>query len=191
MTIMILGLVVFLGVHSIRIVAEPWRQARIQQMGLMAWKGLYSVVALIGLVLVIWGYGQTRLDPVWVWQPPTALRHLTLLLMIPAMILLVAAYVPGNALKARLGHPMLLAVKVWALAHLLANGRLGDIILFVAFLVWAVLAFRAARRREPAAGGGDRGAATLITMVLGLVLYGLFAGVLHAWLIGVPVMPGA
>ncbi|HCE38799.1 MAG: NnrU family protein [Alcanivorax sp.] len=191
MTIMILGLVVFLGVHSIRIVAEPWRQARIQQMGLMAWKGLYSVVALIGLVLVIWGYGQTRLDPVWVWQPPTALRHLTLLLMIPAMILLVAAYVPGNALKARLGHPMLLAVKVWALAHLLANGRLSDIILFVAFLVWAVLAFRAARRREPAAGGGDRGAATLITMVLGLVLYGLFAGVLHAWLIGVPVMPGA
>tara|TARA_B100000614_G_scaffold194058_1_gene175236 strand:- start:2553 stop:3119 length:567 start_codon:yes stop_codon:yes gene_type:complete len=188
---MILGLVVFLGVHSIRIVAEPWRQARIQQMGLMAWKGLYSVVALIGLVLVIWGYGQTRLDPVWVWQPPTALRHLTLLLMIPAMILLVAAYVPGNALKARLGHPMLLAVKVWALAHLLANGRLSDIILFVAFLVWAVLAFRAARRREPAAGGGDRGAATLITMVLGLVLYGLFAGVLHAWLIGVPVMPGA
>ena len=191
MTIMILGLVVFLGVHSIRIVAEPWRQARIQQMGLMAWKGLYSVVALIGLVLVIWGYGQTRLDPVWVWQPPTALRHLTLLLMIPAMILLVAAYVPGNALKARLGHPMLLAVKVWALAHLLANGRLSDIILFVAFLVWAILAFRAARRREPAAGGGDRGAATLITMVLGLVLYGLFAGVLHAWLIGVPVMPGA
>ena len=191
MTIMILGLVVFLGVHSIRIVAEPWRQARIQQMGLMAWKGLYSVVALIGLVLVIWGYGQTRLDPVWVWQPPTALRHLTLLLMIPAMILLVAAYVPGNALKARLGHPMLLAVKVWALAHLLANGRLGDIILFVAFLVWAILAFRAARRREPAAGGGGRGAATLITVVLGLVLYGLFAGVLHAWLIGVPVMPGA
>lgn len=191
MTIMILGLVVFLGVHSIRIVAEPWRQARIQQMGLMAWKGLYSVVALIGLVLVIWGYGQTRLDPVWVWQPPTALRHLTLLLMIPAMILLVAAYVPGNALKARLGHPMLLAVKVWALAHLLANGRLSDIILFVAFLVWAILAFRAARRREPAAGGGGRGAATLITVVLGLVLYGLFAGVLHAWLIGVPVMPGA
>ncbi|MBF1802466.1 NnrU family protein [Alloalcanivorax profundimaris] len=191
MTIMILGLVVFLGVHSIRIVAEPWRQARIRQMGLMAWKGLYSVVALIGLVLVIWGYGQTRLDPVWVWQPPTALRHLTLLLMIPAMILLVAAYVPGNALKARLGHPMLLAVKVWALAHLLANGRLSDIILFVAFLIWAVLAFRAARRREPAAGGGGRGAATLITMVLGLVLYGLFAGVLHAWLIGVPVMPGA
>ncbi|MBF5058025.1 membrane protein [Alcanivorax sp. 521-1] len=191
MTIMILGLVVFLGVHSIRIVAEPWRQARIQQMGLMAWKGLYSVVALIGLVLVIWGYGQTRLDPVWVWQPPAALRHLTLLLMIPAMILLVAAYVPGNALKARLGHPMLLAVKVWALAHLLANGRLGDIILFVAFLVWAILAFRAARRREPAAGGGGRGAATVITVVLGLVLYGLFAGVLHAWLIGVPVMPGA
>lgn len=190
MAIMILGLVVFLGVHSIRIVAEPWRQARIQQMGLMAWKGLYSVVALIGLVLLIWGYGQTRLDPVWVWQPPTALRHLTLLLMIPAMILLVAAYVPGNALKARLGHPMLLAVKVWALAHLLANGRLSDIILFVAFLVWAILAFRTARRREPAAGGGGRGAATLITVVLGLVVYGLFVGVLHAWLIGVPVMPG-
>ncbi|CUR48148.1 NnrU family protein [Alloalcanivorax xenomutans] len=188
MTIMIIGLVLFLGVHSVRIFAEPWRQARIQQLGEPAWKGIYSLVALIGLVLTIWGYGQTRLDPVFVWNPPVALRHLTVLLMIPALILLVAAYVPGNAIKARLGHPMMLAVKVWALAHLLSNGRLGDIVLFAAFLVWAILAFRAARRREPASRTGGRSSATITTVVVGLVAYGLFAVFLHPWLIGVPVM---
>ncbi|APE31565.1 NnrU family protein [Halomonas aestuarii] len=188
MTVMILGLLIFLGVHSVRIVADDWRTAQVQRMGLMPWKAAYSVASLIGLVLVIWGYGQTRLDPVWVWQPPVGLRHAVALLMLPAFLLLVAAYVPRNHLKAKLGHPMILAVKLWALAHLLANGRLGDIVLFGAFLAWAVFDFRSARRRPRSAVATPGAAGTVATVVIGLAAYVVFAFYLHPVLIGVPVM---
>lgn len=188
MTVMILGLLVFLGMHSVRIVADDWRTAQIQRMGVLPWKAAYSVVSIIGLALAIWGYGQMRLDPVWVWHPPAGLYHLVSLLMIPAFVLLVAAYVPGNHLKARLGHPMILAVKVWALSHLLANGRLGDIVFFGAFLVWAVFDFRAARRRPRPETAPPSMISTVATVVIGLVAYYLFAFHLHMWLIGVPVM---
>ncbi|WP_163559688.1 NnrU family protein [Halomonas sp. NO4] len=188
MLVMILGLVIFLGAHSVRIVADDWRQAQIAKLGELRWKALYSMLSIFGLAIAIWGYGQMRLDPVWVWQPPVALRHLVALLMIPAFILLVAAYVPGNALKAKLGHPMILAVKVWAFAHLLANGRLGDIVFFGAFLLWAVFDFRAARRRPRDAAPAPRMAATLATLVIGVVAYYLFAVHLHVWITGVPVM---
>jgi uncharacterized membrane protein len=188
MIVMILGLLVFLGMHSVRIVAEEWRNAQIARMGELPWKAAYSVVSILGLALAIWGYGQTRLDPTLVWSPPGGMRHLVALLMIPAFILLVAAYVPGNHLKAKLGHPMILAVKVWALAHLLANGRLGDIVFFGAFLLWAVMDFRAARRR-PRPGMKPPGmVGTAATVVIGLVVYYLFAFHLHAWVTGVPVM---
>ncbi|GHE20328.1 NnrU family protein [Halomonas urumqiensis] len=188
MMVMILGLAIFLGVHSIRIFADDWRTRQVQQRGETAWKLGFSVVSIIGLALAIWGFGQMRLDPVWVWQPPVALRHLVALLMIPAFILLVAAYVPGNHLKARLGHPMILAVKVWALAHLLANGRLGDIVFFGAFLAWAVLDFRSARRRPAASPVTPRTSSTVITVAGGLVAYVVFAFFLHQWVTGVPVM---
>ena len=188
MSVMILGLLVFLGVHSVRILADDWRTAQIQRMGVLPWKAAYSVVSIIGLALAIWGYGQMRLDPIWVWQPPTALRHLVALLMIPAFVLLVAAYVPRNHLKARLGHPMILAVKLWALSHLLINGRLGDIIFFGAFLLWAVFDFRAARRRPQADSAAPSMVSTVATVVVGLVAYYVFAIYLHMWLIGVPVM---
>lgn len=186
---MILGLLIFLGVHSVRIVADDWRHLQIQRLGEPAWKGLYSLVSVVGLVLAIWGFGQMRLDPVFVWSPPPGLRHVVALLMIPAFILVVAAYVPGNAIRARLGHPMLLGVKTWAFTHLLTNGRLGDIVFFGAFLVWAILAFRNARRRDravPPAAVPSRSSATLLTVVIGLVAYGLFAFVLHRWVTGVP-----
>ncbi|TFH85101.1 NnrU family protein [Billgrantia azerbaijanica] len=188
MLVMILGLVIFLGVHSVRIVAEEWRQAQIARLGEGPWKGLYSLASIVGLALAIWGYGLMRLDPVWVWTPPAGLRHLVALLMIPAFILLVAAYVPGNAIKTKLGHPMILAVKVWAFAHLLANGRLGDIVFFGAFLLWAVFDFRAARRREQPAMPAPRMAASIATLVIGVIVYYLFAFHLHAWITGVPVM---
>lgn len=188
MTVMIFGLVIFLGVHSVRIFADDWRSAQIQRLGLLPWKAVYSIISLIGLVMLIWGYGQTRLDPVWVWQPPVALRHLVSLLMIPAFILLVAAYVPGNHLKAKLAHPMILGVKLWAFAHLLANGRLGDIILFGAFLLWAVFDFRAARRRLQPGAAKPGWVGTATTLVVGLAAYLVFAFYLHAPLIGVPVM---
>lgn len=188
MTVMILGLLIFLGVHSVRIVADDWRSARIARMGELPWKAAYSVVAVVGLALAIWGYGQMRLDPTWVWFPPMGLRHAVSLLMIPSFILLVAAYVPGNHLKAKLGHPMIIAVKIWAFSHLLANGRLGDIVFFGAFLLWAVFDFRAARRRPAPAMQAPGMARTAITVVLGLVAYYLFAFHLHVWVTGVPVM---
>ncbi|MDR9440746.1 MAG: NnrU family protein [Halomonas sp.] len=188
MTVMILGLLIFLGVHSVRILADDWRTAQIQRMGELPWKAIYSVISIIGLALAIWGYGQMRLDPVWVWQPPVGLRHAVSLLMIPAFVLLVATYVPGNHVKAKLGHPMIIAVKLWAFAHLLANGRLGDIVFFGAFLLWAVFDFRAARRRPRPDAAAPSMVGTIATVVIGLVAYYLFAFHLHVWVTGVPVM---
>ena len=190
MTVLILGLLLFLGVHSVRIFAEGWRGAQIARFGETGWKLVYSLVSLIGLVVLIHGYGMSRADPVLVWNPPIWTRHLAALLTLPAFILLAAAYVPGNRIKAALGHPMILGVKVWAFSHLLANGRLGDIVLFGAFLLWAVLDFRAARQRDRASpvtrpAGGLAGDA--ITLVAGLVGWAVFALYLHTWLIGVPV----
>ena len=188
MIYLVLGLVLFLGVHSTRIFADDWRTRQIARLGEGAWKGLYSVASLAGFALLVWGYGQTRIDPVVVWDPPTWTRHLAALLMIPAFVLVVAAYVPGNRIKAAVGHPMVAGVKVWAIAHLLSNGRLGDIVLFGVFLAWAVLDFRTSRRRDRAEGrrypvaGASR---TIIAIAVGLVAYGVFAAVLHARLIGV------
>jgi uncharacterized membrane protein len=160
------------------------------QRGEGAWKGLYSVVSLIGFGLIIWGYGLARQQPVVLWVPPVATRHIAALLMLFAIIMLVAAYVPGNAIKSKLHHPMTLSVKTWALAHLLANGNLADVLLFGSFLVWAVFCFIAARKRDRVAGTvypAGRAMPTVITVVVGLVVYGGFVMVLHKWLIGVAV----
>ena len=190
MLIMIIGLLIFLGVHSVRIVAEDWRTAQIQRMGELPWKAAYAVASIIGLAIAIWGYGQMRLDPTWLWFPPTGLKHAVSLFMIPAFILLVAAYMPGNHIRAKLKHPMLLAVKLWAFSHLLANGRLGDIVFFGAFLVWAILCFRSARRRTPAATPASaRIGSTIATVVVGLVAYFVFAMYLHIPITGMPAIP--
>jgi uncharacterized membrane protein len=188
MGVLVLGLVLFLGVHSTRIVAEGWRSRRVAQLGEGPWKGLYSVLAIAGLFLVVWGYGLARQQPVVLWTPPRGMSHLAALLTVPAFILLVAAYVPRNAIRARLHHPMVLGVKLWALAHLLANGTLADVLLFGSFLVWAIFDFRSARRRAPQAGttpAGSSGAATGMTVVVGLAAWAVFAFWAHAWLIGV------
>jgi len=190
MTIMIIGLLIFLGSHSVRIFAENWRQQQIAKFGETTWKIAYSAVSVIGLAVAIYGFGQMRLDPIYVWQPPMGMRHAVALLMLPAFIMLVAAYVPHNAIKAKLGHPMMLSVKIWAFAHLLANGRLGDIIFFAAFLIWAILAFKAAKKRgrlTPAAPVSTTKMATISTVLIGLVAYVVFAFYLHTALIGVPV----
>ena len=113
---------------------------------------MYSLLSIAGFVLIVWGYGQARLQPMVLWPSPTWTRHLAALLTIPAFVLLVAAYVPRNAIKARLHHPMVLGVKVWALAHLLANNTLADLLLFGGFLAWSVASFTAARKRDNAAG---------------------------------------
>ena len=188
MSYLILGLIIFLGVHSVRIVAEDWRTQTRSRMGELPWKGLYSVASLVGFGLLVWGFGLARQQPTQLWSPPTAMRHLAALLTLGSFILLAAAYVPGNHIKAVLHHPMVLAAKAWALAHLLANGNLAHVVLFGSFLLWAVLDFTAARRRDRAAGTtyprGSAGA-TAITVIAGLLGWLAVALWLHGWLIGV------
>ena len=188
MTLLILGLVLFLGVHSVRVFAEGWRAGARARLGEGAYKGLYTLASVAGLVLIVWGYGLARQQPVVLWLPPVWTRHLAALLTVPAFILLVAAYVPGNSIKAKVHHPMILGVKVWALAHLLANGMLADLLLFGGFLVWAALCFRAARQRDRAGEINyppGRMGPTLATVGVGLLAWAGFAFWAHAVLIGV------
>jgi uncharacterized membrane protein len=188
MSLFILGLVVFLGAHSVRIFAEGMRNRTIARMGFNAWKGLYSVVSLAGFVLLVQGYGSVRLQSPILYDPPRGLYHVAALLTWAAFILVAAAHVRGNRIKARVGHPMVAGVKAWSIAHLLANGRVADVILFGSFLVWSVLDFISARRRDRAAGvsypeaGGSR---DVIVLVAGTIAYLIFALWLHRWWIGV------
>jgi uncharacterized membrane protein len=185
---LLLGLVLFLGVHSVRVFAERWRTRLRSQVGENAYKGLYSLLSIAGFALILWGYGQARQQPVLVWVPPVALRHLAALLTLLAVVLLAAAYVPGNLLKAKMHHPMVLGVKTWAFAHLLANGMLAQIVLFGAFLLWAVLAFRAARGRDRAEQivyAPGRLGPTLVTVAVGIVAWAGFAFWAHGAWIGV------
>ncbi len=188
MTFLMLGLILFLGIHSVRIVADDTRSRFIANRGAGGWKGIYSIVSALGLAAIIWGYAAARAEPVVLWAPIPGMRHLAALLTFIAFIVLVAAYVPGNGFKARLHHPMALAVKVWALAHLLANNTLADLLLFGSFLLWAVLSFRAARQRDRIAGtvyAAGRLPATLITVAVGVVAWCVFAFWLHAAWLGV------
>ncbi|MBE0614582.1 MAG: NnrU family protein [Burkholderiales bacterium] len=188
MTVLILGLIVFLGAHSTRIFAEDWRTAQRKRLGENAWKGIYSVVSIIGFGLIVWGFGLARQQPVVLWIVPAAMRHVAALLMLIAFVLLAATYVPRNAIKSNLHHPMVLSVKVWAFAHLLANGKLADLLLFGAFLAWAVASFIAARKRDRAAGtqypAGTAGA-TAAAVAVGATIWAVFAIWLHGVLIGV------
>lgn len=188
MTILILGLVVFLGVHSVRIFADGWRTAQLKRLGEGPWKGIYSLLSIAGFGLIIWGFGLARQQPEVLWVAPAAMRHVAALLMLVAFVLLAAAYVPRNAIKASVHHPMVLSVKVWAFAHLLSNGRLADLVLFGAFLAWAVLSFIAAKKRDRTAGTqypAGTAAGTAITVVVGAAVWAGFAFWAHGALIGV------
>ena len=185
---LILGLLLFLGVHSVRIVADGWRTRMRARLGEGPWKGIYSVVSLLGFLLIVWGYSIARQDPTVLWSSPTWVRHVAALLTLLAFVFLAAAYVPGNAIKARIGHPMVVSVKVWAFAHLLANNTLADLLLFGSFIVWAALSFRAARARDRADGTVYvRGpmSRTGVAVVLGTVLWAVFAFWAHGALFGV------
>jgi len=187
MTLLILGLAVFIGTHSLRIVADDWRAKQIADIGENRWKGLFALIALAGFVVMAWGYGLARTGPD-LWAEPLWVRHITALLTMPAFVLVVAAYVPRNHMKAAIGHPMLAGVKLWAFAHLIANTRPGDILLFGTFLVWATIAFVASRRRDrrnrtrypPGELSRDVLAATV-----GLIAWAAFAFYGHERLIGV------
>lgn len=187
MTYLLIGMLLFFLAHSVRIFADAWRSARIAQLGEPAWKGMIALVSLAGLVLMIWGYGQTRVLPD-IWSPPVWTRHLASLLTLPAFVMLVAAYVPGTRIKAVVGHPMVVGVALWAFAHLIANGRAGDLLLFGVFLAWAGVDFMSARRRDRLAGtrySAGPWARDIAAVIVGVVVWVLFAGWGHAWLTGV------
>jgi uncharacterized membrane protein len=189
MLVFIVGLVLFLGIHSVSIVAPRWRAATAARLGEMPWKGLYSLAAGVGLAVLIVGYGMARREPVVLYTPPAALRHLALLVMLPVFSLFFAAYFPGR-IRSAARHPMLLAVKLWATAHLLANGTLVDVLLFGAFLAWAV-ADRISVKRRSVAEAHDAPAAParpyndVIAIVGGLAVYVVLVFWGHRWLIGV------
>jgi uncharacterized membrane protein len=188
MTLLILGLILFLGVHSTRIVADGWRSAQVARLGANGWKGVYSVVSIVGFVMIVYGWGIVRQTPTFLWTVPTGLKHVASLLTLVAFVFLAAAYVPRNGIKARLHHPMILGVKTWALAHLVSNNTLADMLLFGSFLLWSVFSFRAARARDRAAGTvypAGTLAATAITVVVGLVAWAAFALWAHAAWIGI------
>ena len=186
MSTLILGLVLFIGVHSVSIVAPAWRNAMAARFGEWSWKALYAMLAIVGFVLIIQGYSAARLDPVVVWVPPAAMRHVAALLMLPVFMLLLSAYLPGR-IHAAAKHPMLLATKFWAFAHLLANGMLADIVLFGALLAWAVADRISLKRRvaRPIPGAPASKFNDAIAVVGGLALYGIFATMLHARWFGV------
>ena len=188
MLLLVLGLLVFLGTHSLRFGSDVRRDALIARLGTGRFKGLYSVLSAIGLVLVVLGFGVARETPVLLWVPPSGMRHLTFLLMLISLVLMAAAYVPRNAIRARVHPPMVLSVKVWALAHLICNGTLAHVVLFGAFLFWSVVLFKASRRRDVLTGAqyaaGDT-VPTLITVGVGVFAWLVLLGWLHGILIGV------
>jgi uncharacterized membrane protein len=192
-TLLVLGLVIFLGTHSYSM-ARGSRDGLIARIGEGPYKGLYSLASLTGIVLISIGYGQYRAGGyIPVWDPPVWTRHLALLLVLVAFICFVAAYLPGH-IKARLKHPMLAGVKIWALAHLLANGDLGSILLFGSFLAWGVAARISVKRRNVAAQHGGTAAPAgirndLLAVAIGTTVYVAFVLWLHPWLIGVSVLP--
>lgn len=185
MVLFFAGLILFLGIHSVRFVTPGVRERVLRSYGEGGWKGIYSVLSLIGFVMIIMGYGDAKVALGFVWSPPTWTRHIAILLMLPALIFLVAAYVPSK-LKAKLKHPMLAAIKIWALAHLLANGMGVHLVLFGSFLAWAVVDRIAVKRRggaDPSAPSGWMGDA--IVVVAGAVAWVVLLLWGHQWLFGV------
>ena len=185
MSMLILGLLIFLGAHATSIVAPAWRDAQVAARGEKSWKAIYGAVSLLGFALIVYGYGLARGAPVVLYQPPAALRHVAWLLMLPVFPLLLASHLPGHISRVT-KHPMLAATKFWALAHLLANGTLASTLLFAAFLAWAVADRISLKRRVPGPALGKPGRYNdAIAIVAGLVLYVAFIGGVHLWLIGV------
>ncbi|MCV9961377.1 NnrU family protein [Pararhizobium sp. BT-229] len=195
MTLLILGIVIFLGMHLVRVVAPSLRASVIERQGKNAWMGLYTLVSLVGLGLVIYGFGEARAVTGMLYNPPVFLKHLSLLLMLIAFICLAAGFLPAGRIAVAVKHPQILSIKIWALAHLLANGETSSVLLFGSFLAWAVILRISLKRRERAgetvlpvfkSASND-----ILAVVIGLAAFGLFVWKLHEWLIGVaPIVMG-
>ena len=188
---LIAGLVIFFAVHSVSIFNESWRDRMVAQLGERTWQGLYSLLAIAGFVLMVRGYGIARLDPLVLYSSPLWLRHVAMLVLVPVFPLLLATYLPGR-IQTAARHPMLIATKLWAFAHLLANGMLADVLLFGGFLAWAVADRISMKRRiqRPVPGVPPAKLNDIVAVLLGLVLYAVFVFWLHGWLIGVSLTAG-
>jgi uncharacterized membrane protein len=186
MTVLVIGLIVFLGIHSISIFAPDFRNQTAARIGAGPWRGIYSLISLVGFALLVWGYGVARSEPVVLYNPPLWTRHVTALLMLPVFPLLFAPYFPGR-IKTALKHPMLVAVKLWAVAHLISNGTLADVVLFGGFLAWAVadrISYKH-RQQRPLKGAPPTARNDAIVVIVGLAIYALFVFWLHLKLTGV------
>lgn len=188
MALLILGIVLFLGLHLIRVVAPGLRTSLIASLGEAGWKVAYSAASVIALIVLIYGFGEAR-DMTPVWSPPFWMSHITILLMLFAMICLVAALLPAGHIAVRTKHPMVLSVKIWALAHLLSNGDGAAILLFAAFLAWGVILRISLKRRERAGEITLRPFVSakydLYAIIIGAIVWALIIWKLHAWIIGV------
>lgn len=189
MTMLIIGLVLFIGMHSISIVSASARDAAAARLGPGLYRGLYALVVLAGLVLIVLGYGAAREAPTVVYVTPYWTRYVVAVLLLPLFVLLAAAYLPGR-IQRTLKHPMLVAVKLWAAAHLLVNGTAADLLLFGALLAWAVAERISLKRRASRLelSGRASGRNDFIAVVTGLALYALFVFGAHEWLFGLPVI---
>ena len=189
MTILIAGIILLLGIHLIRVIKPGFRNTMVAQMGENAWKGIYAVVSLLGLVVLVYGYGLARPGAVDLWYPPVWTAHLTVTLMLLAMICLVSAFLPAGYIATRAKHPMVLSVKIWALAHLIANGDLASVLLFGSFLAWGVILRIALKRRQRAGLLVLRpfvsGRYDLLAVVIGIAIWLAFIAKLHLLLFGV------
>ncbi|MBP0617557.1 NnrU family protein [Jiella mangrovi] len=186
MITLIIGLCIFLGIHSFRIVSETGRANTQRRLGEARFKGAYSLLSIIGLVLVVYGYGWGREGQAALYEPVPGLRHLALILVPAAFVLVAAAYAPAGHIKKAVRHPMVLGTALWALGHLLSNGGMADVILFAAFFVWAVLDYlNSLGRNAPVLSEPPRVVGDVAAIAIGLVLSAIFVGGLHLWLFGV------
>lgn len=185
MLILILGLVLFFSLHSIIIVAPRWREKKRQRWGRNAWRWIYSLGSLLAVALIAWGYSQARTTPVVVYLPPAWAKHTTDLLMLAVFPLIYATFLPCR-IRSWLKYPDLVAIKVWALAHLLSNGMLADIFLFGSFMAWAVVNRISLRRRVRIMPiGAPSPFNDLVAIIAGLVTYLIIIVYLHFEVIGV------
>jgi uncharacterized membrane protein len=188
MAILVLGLIIFLGLHSTRIVAESGRERAIARLGEGPWKGIYSLVSAVGFVLIVWGFADARWTAPALWTPFPGARHVTILLMLIAMVLLAAYLFKQSHITAVAHHPMVWAVVAWSLGHLIANGSAADVVLFGAFLIWAagdLLSSYARDRRNRVVYPEPKWSATIGAVVVGMVFWAVIALWLHFWLFGV------
>ena len=182
MTLLICGLILFLGIHSVSIFADQWRNDQVAKLGALTWKLIYSLMSIVGIALMTIGYLEARPQPITIWSPPSWAWQITVYFSLVSLILIAAAYVPKNAIKLKLKDPMLVGVIVWAICHLTTIGSLAGILLFGSFLLWGVLdllSCRARRSKLPPTQEKASIVMTFATIAVGTVAFLPFAHIAY------------